>query len=41
MESNENNQNIENYKDDKYVHYQKINIFWEPYVGKTSLISLM
>ena len=41
MESNEDNPNIENNKNDKYVHYQKINIFGEPYVGKTSLISLM
>jgi len=41
MESNEDNQNIENNKNDKYIHYQKINIFGEPYVGKSSLISLM
>ena len=41
MESNEDNPNIENNKNDKYVHYQKINIFGEPYVGKTSLVSLM
>ena len=27
MESNEDNPNIENNKNDKYVHYQKINIF--------------
>ena len=41
MESYKNNQNIENNKKDKYVHYQKINIFGEPYVGKSSFISLM
>ena len=41
MESNKNNQNIENNKKDKFVHYQKINIFGEPYVGKSSFISLM
>ena len=41
METNVNNQNIENNKKDKYIHYQKINIFGEPYVGKSSLISLM
>ena len=41
MESNQNNQNIENNKNDKFVHYQKINIFGEPYVGKSSFISLM
>ena len=41
MEFNENNQIIENNKNDKYIHYQKINIFGEPYVGKSSLISLM
>lgn len=41
MESNEDNQNIENNKNNKYIHYQKINIFGEPYVGKSSLISLI
>ena len=41
MESNINNQNIENNEKDKFVHYQKINIFGEPYVGKSSFISLM
>ena len=41
METNVNNQNIENNKKDKYIHYQKINIFGEPYVGKSSFISLM
>ena len=41
MESYENNQNIQNNEKDKFVHYQKINIFGEPYVGKSSFISLM
>jgi GTPase SAR1 family protein len=41
MESNEIGQNIKNNKSDKFVHYKKINIFGEPYVGKSSFISLM
>ena len=41
MESNEIGQNIKNNKSDKFAHYKKINIFGEPYVGKSSFISLM
>lgn len=40
-EDNEDNENIENNKNDEFIHYHKINIFGEPFVGKTSLISLM
>ena len=35
------NQNIENNKNDEFVYFQKINIFGEAGVGKTSLISYM
>lgn len=41
METEEDHQNIQNNKNDKFVHYHKINIFGEPNVGKSSLISLM
>lgn len=37
----EDNENLENNKNDEFIHYHKINIFGEPFVGKTSLISLM
>ena len=37
----ETSQFIVNKKNDKFVHYQKINILGEPNVGKSSLIALM
>ena len=41
MMETEDNENLENNKNDEFIHYHKINIFGEPFVGKTSLISLM
>ena len=35
------NQNIKNHKNDEFVHFQKINIFGDSGVGKSTLISYM